>query len=87
MGFGINGLLKWFNGTDDGVTPVNPHTMLGLAGVWYAMSKISGMVGQMPLEVRRKLPGGGSPTTIRPPTFGRKRYRATPSAGVMGVRS
>jgi HK97 family phage portal protein len=60
MGFGINGLLKWFNGTDDGVTPVNPHTMLGLAGVWYAMSKISGMVGQMPLEIRRKLPGGGS---------------------------
>jgi HK97 family phage portal protein len=34
--------------------------MLGLAGVWYAMSKISGMVGQMPLEIRRKLPGGGS---------------------------
>jgi len=60
MGFGLNGLIKWFNGTDDGVTPVNPHTMLGLAGVWYAMSKISGMVGQMPLEVKRKLPDGGS---------------------------
>lgn len=60
MAFGINGLLNWFNGSDEGVTPVNPHTMLGLAGVWYAMSKISGMVGQMPLELKQKLGDGGA---------------------------
>ena len=53
MSFGINGLLKWFNGSDDGVTPVNPNSMLSLSGVWYAMTKISGIVGQMPLEVKR----------------------------------
>lgn len=60
MSFGINGLLKWFNGSDDGVTPVNPNSMLSLSGVWYAMTKISGIVGQMPLEVKRKLSGGGA---------------------------
>ena len=60
MGFGLNGLIKWFSGSDDGVTPVNANTMLSLSGVWYAMTKISGIVGQMPLEVKRKLPGGGA---------------------------
>lgn len=60
MGFGLNGLIKWFSGSDDGVTPVNPSTMLGLSGVWYAMNKISGMIGQMPLEIKRKLPSGGA---------------------------
>lgn len=60
MGFGINGLIKWFSGSDESVTPVNPNTMLGLSGVWYAMNKISGMVGQMPLECKRKIDGGGA---------------------------
>lgn len=75
MGFGLNGLIKWFNGTDDGVTPVNPHTMLGLAGVWYAMSKISGMVGQMPLEIRRKIDGGGSEDGIGHPVWNLLRWQ------------
>lgn len=60
MSFGINGLIKWFSGSDDGVVPVNPNTMLSLSGVWYAMTKISGIVGQMPLEVKRRLPEGGA---------------------------
>lgn len=60
MGYGLNGLIKWFSGSDDGVTPVNPNSMLGLSGVWYAMNKISGMIGQMPLEIKRKLSGGGA---------------------------
>jgi HK97 family phage portal protein len=60
MGYGLNGLIKWFSGGDEGVTPVNPNSMLGLSGVWYAMNKISGMIGQMPLEIKRKLSGGGA---------------------------
>jgi HK97 family phage portal protein len=69
MGFGIGGLLKWFNGSDDGVTPVNQNTMLGLAGVWYAMTKVSGMVGQMPLEVKRRLPDGGADDASEHPSW------------------
>lgn len=69
MGYGLNGLIKWFSGSDDGVTPVNPNSMLGLSGVWYAMNKISGMLGQMPLEIKRKLEGGGAEDATSHPAW------------------
>lgn len=78
MGFGLNGLIKWFSGGDDGVVPVNPSSMLGLSGVWYAMCKISGMVGQMPLEIKRKLPDGGAEDAVTHAAWRLLRWESNP---------
>lgn len=39
---------------------VNSQTVLGLPSAWWAINQIAGDVGKLPLDVKQRLPGGGS---------------------------
>lgn len=54
-------LVDWVRGGDSNVAGVNISydAALSYAPVWYAVSKISGHVGQLPIEIRRRV-GTGS---------------------------
>lgn len=52
-------LLNWFRGdTGGGDVTVNNNTFQTLPAVWYAIQKISGDIGKMPVEPRRSMKGG-----------------------------
>ncbi len=61
-------LVEWFRGgpeSESGVQ-VDINTALGLPPVWYAVSKISGHVAQLPLNVRRRLDRGSEVAESHP---------------------
>jgi phage portal protein BeeE len=45
-----------------GKTFVTPQNALSFPPIWYAVSKISGHIGQLPLVLHRRLPEGGNDT-------------------------
>lgn len=60
-------LLNWF-GAGEGVAKVNSKSMNSMPAVWYALQKISGDIGKMPLEPRMAKPDfrGSDPMRSHP---------------------
>lgn len=70
-GLSSGGLKQWmydwvrdiFGGGDSTVTP---HTMLRIAAVWYGITKISGHIAQLPIDVKWRLDQGAEDYKTHP---------------------
>lgn len=68
----VDSVLDWLYGSDrarGNTVRVNSVTMLGSAAVWYGINTIAGDLGKMPLDIKRRLPGGGSETLTTDPRW------------------
>jgi HK97 family phage portal protein len=63
--------VEWIRGgveSDSGVA-VNARSALGYAPVWYAVNKLGGHVGQLPIELREMTRDGGSRQLTKHPAY------------------
>lgn len=61
-------LLEAIQGKD-GKTLVTPESMLTYPPVWYAVNKICGHIGQLPMVLHRRLPSGGAMPAKEHPAY------------------
>lgn len=67
-------VLNWLRGGDGKRVHVNGETILKSAPVWYALNRIGGHVGQMPIDCKKYLPRG-SETDYKHPGYRLLRMR------------
>lgn len=65
-----NWLTRWLNGDDEGgKKKVTTTGVIGLPPVWYAVNKIAGHIGIMPLAPRKRTAEGGSKPAKTHPAY------------------
>ena len=67
-------LVRWLNGDDDDdsvgfSSKISRNDVIGLPPVWYAINKVSGHLGLMPLAPRKRNRRGGSEPARRHPAY------------------